>query len=110
MVVRFFINKNLMLNTILIQVCFVSYKQVQLDDVYLDGCKYLNSETLASFKRWFLPDWLKIVQILTIAEIGLLLLTLKFIFIGLLTKLRNEFIFIIVISIMTTVLSNLFNV
>jgi len=71
----------------------------------LDGCEYLFSETLFSFRRWFLPDWLRVVQILAIGEIVLLSLILELIVIGLLTKFRNKFIFILVITVLTIALS-----
>jgi len=92
----------------LFTVCFVNYKNLQATgDKYFDGCLWLQSNELFQLRRWLLPNWLILIQVLESFCICLIVTILISILIGLLhtaelsrNKLRRKFYFIFYITIL----------
>ncbi len=74
---------------------------------YYDGCILLSSNKLKPLRRWLWPNWLFLVQLLLIFCLVLMLLIFASILVGMLTKLRKKFYFILFITIMLLCLGRL---
>ena len=90
------------------KVCFNDFKNIQIfGNKYYDGCKYNLANEMIILRRWFLPDWLKLVQVLAVSSFTVTFTILLLILISLFTRLRDDFLFVIFITILTILLGNL---
>jgi len=87
------------------EICFNDFNNIQMiRKGYLDGCKQILSAELFELRYWFLPNWLRWVQLLSIFNLTLTFSTLFFIMISIFTRLKENFFFIIFISTLIMIL------
>jgi hypothetical protein len=87
------------------EICFNDFRNIQMiRKGYLDGCKRILSNEISDLKYWFLPNWLKWVQFLSVLNFGVTFSTLFFIMISIFTRLKKMFLFIIFITILIMIL------
>ena len=92
------------------EICFNDFRNIQMiRKGYLDGCKQILSNEISDLKYWFLPNWLKFVQFLSVLNFGVTFSTLFFIMISVFTRLKKMFLFIIMIAILIMILGRYTN-
>jgi hypothetical protein len=92
------------------EICFENYKNAQVTNKkWFQGCKYILSPEILRSRTFFLPNWLNIVQILSIFSF---LLTFLILLLNLISfffnRLNSMFIFMIFITILTVILSKIY--
>ena len=89
------------------EICFNDFQNIQMArKIYLDGCKQILSTEMFQLRYWFLPNWMKGVQLLCISNFALTLSTLFLIVISIFTRLKGVFYFIIFIIILIIIQGN----
>ena len=83
------------------QVCFNDFQNIQINNnQYFDGCKLILSNEMYNLRNWFLPNWLRGIQILFALNFVLTFSILFLILVSIFNRLKQKFSFIIFITIL----------